>query len=180
MAQINKQEVLQEMQEGLRLDTVREKTPNELAEKILPVYEVNPKGRIIQLEESAVNVNDRSFTVPQGKKWEVLFGHCSYVSSATVGNRKIAAKILDQDGSVLFQVAALNAQTASNTEGYTFAPCYAESGEKTTDFHTLPWTPKAILLENFSLQTLDINDVDDADDMVNRWLVIETDMNPAR
>jgi hypothetical protein len=46
MAKINRSEPLEVLQSGLRLDTIREKTPLEVADKVLATYKINPMPTI--------------------------------------------------------------------------------------------------------------------------------------
>lgn len=177
MARINKQEVLQEMQEGLRLDTAREKTPQELAEKVLPVYKVNPKGRFISIVDATLNDSNKSFTVPEGKTWKLLYGHISLITTATVGNRNMNIRFLDDAGNIMFNIKPNNNQAASLTEDYNL---YTNRPIETLPGNHLISIPNvAILLENWVINVRDDQVIDvAADDMTVRLVALEEDMNP--
>jgi len=53
MAKIERSEVLKALQEGLRLDVGKEKTPTEVADKILAVFKLNPEPEIQVLDASS-------------------------------------------------------------------------------------------------------------------------------
>jgi len=181
MARINKQEVLQEMQEGLRLDTAKEKTPQELAEKILPVYKVNPRPRIFVLSDNALNDSDKTITVPAGKQWEVLYGQVQLVTTATVGDRRIQYTVQTSGGNeIVYTQQALNVQIASTNERYNFGT-FSDVLESVPTRHNLPLPVGFVMLETFELRILDVNIVAAAaDDLTINLVIKETDMNPNR
>lgn len=180
MARINKQEVLQEMQEGLKLDTAREKTPEELAEKVLPVYKVNPRPRIVRIMDSLDNDSDKSFTVPAGKKWKILYGLISLTTTATSGNRRIRIRILDETANDIYEVRALNVQIASTTEIYSLGQ-FSDVSESVVGIHLIPIPINLFLIEDYVIRIFDTTGVaPTADDMTVRFIVEESDMNPNR
>lgn len=181
MALINKQEVLQELQEGLRLDTAREKTPKEVADKILPTYEVNPRPRIFHFADGGSNDSDKTITVPTGKKWKILSLLARLETTATVGNRRIQLRIDDTSANAIFIVSALNVQAASLNEDYNFIHGIDDSTETNAGIHFLPFPPEIILLEDFSIRIFDSAVVDAAaDDLRIRMTIEEEDLYPLR
>lgn len=180
MARINKQEVLQEMQEGLRLDTLRDKTPDQLAEKVLPIYQVNPRPRIIKIEDAILNDSDKRITVPVGKKWKILYGNLTLTTSATVGNRRVEFNIRDDADNVLYILRAVNVQTANTGEQYLLGQ-FGNYAEDLTEFHLLPIPVNSFLIENYDIRVRDVSATDAAaDDLTIRIMVEESDMNPNR
>jgi len=180
MARINKQEVLHEMQEGLRLDVVREKTPDELADKVLPVFKVNPSPRIIQILDTVANDSDKTITVPSGKKWKVLWGFANLVTTATVGDRRISIRFGDGSND-LWLIDALNVQTASTNENYNFAQNFTDVLEAVGARHTIPIPKDLTLIEGFTIRVLDAGAIAaTADDLILRFIVEESDMNSMR
>jgi len=79
MARINRQEPLKEMQDGLRLDTAREKTPLEVADKVLPVFKINPKP-LMQIAQAQSNdtTNVAIFTTSAVKRTFLTYVMASY------------------------------------------------------------------------------------------------------
>jgi len=180
MAKINKQEVLQEIQEGLRLDTAREQTPNELAEKVLPVYIANPRARIIQFEDTALNNSSKVVTVPAGKKWKIFYMFVSLITTATAGSRQLRLQVRDQNNNELMRQLALNVQIASTTEFYNFGQ-FADIVETIAGVHNIPIPVNFILIENFDMVIEDVNAIaGGADDLAIRIMIEETDMQPNR
>jgi len=178
MARINKQEVLQEIQEGLRLDTIREKTPNELADKVLPVYVANVRPRIIKVQDTVVNDTNKTFTVPTGKKWKLLYGRIDLTTDANVANREIRMNFDDDAGASIYSPRALNVQTASTSERYNLGQ-FADVSEPTAGNHYIPIPVNSILLEDFSINIL-ASAGQAGDDMNISLIIEESDMNPQR
>lgn len=178
MARINKQEVLQEMQEGLKLDTAREQTPSELAEKILPTYTVNPKPRIILVVDTTANDSDKSFTVPTGKKWKLLYGHIDFTTDANVANREMRLLFKDSNNNSLYEVRALNVQTASKTERYNLGQ-FSEPTEPTDGNHYFPIPVNSVFIEDFVIKIVAVLG-QAGDDMTIRLFIEESNMNPQR
>jgi len=175
MARINKLEALQEMQEGLRLDTMREKTPDQLADKILPVFEIHPRPRIIQIEDTIINDASKTVIVPLGKKWNVKSIFVQYVSTATVGNRQIVIIPRDSAGKNIGRIMAGAVQAASLTRFYTFFNGAPLPTAFITGVIVAP-LPELILTENFQIEISDNSEVDvAADDMEIRLMVEESD-----
>jgi hypothetical protein len=178
MARINKAEALQEMQEGLRLDTAKEKTPDQLADKILATYQINPKPRVIKLIDTDANDSNKSFQVPDGKKWKVLYGKFSLVSTATAGNRTMVLDVVDDASNILYSIRSLNVQAASVTEIYSIGQ-FGDVSESVAGVHLLPIPTNFFLLEGYFLRVRDSAAIDSAADDLSLFFVIEeTDMNP--
>lgn len=93
MAKINRQEPLKELQDGLRLDTAREKTPLEVADKVLPVFNINPQ-RLVSV--NTVNIVDTTpgtaHTVSATKRTFLVGAYL--VTSKDVVNTSINSQIV--------------------------------------------------------------------------------------
>ena len=75
--------------------------------------------------QSDVTANDsnKSFTVPAGEEWQILWVYVSLATTATVGNRQLVLRIMAVDTTtVIGAVRAGLVQTASTTRKYMFAP----------------------------------------------------------
>jgi len=179
MATINRQEVIKELTTGCRIDTAIEAAPSELGKTVVPTYVANPRPRLIQLEDTTANDSNKSFTVPAGKQWKVLWGFVNLVSTATVGNRRIRLLINDPDGDFLYIADADSTQAASLTERYMFMPGISNAVEDVGSIHLIPIPRETILPQNFAFNILDGATVDAAaDDMTIRLMVLEEDMPP--
>ena len=92
MAKIERSEVLKALQEGLRLDVAREKTPIEVADKILAVFNVNPE-RLIQ--RAGVDSSDTAattiFTTHATKRTYIVAIHLTTAKS--VGSTSLFSEI---------------------------------------------------------------------------------------
>ncbi len=178
MARINKQDVLKEMQVGLQLDVVREKTPDQLADKILPVYQVNPSSRIILVEDLVINDFSKEFTIPNNKKWKMLYGHVTLATDANVADRRVVIRFRDTGNFTLYEAEALNTQAASLTERYTFGQ-FGDVSESVGNRHTLPIPSNSILIEDFNI-LINVVNGQATDDLTVKMIIEESDMNPNR
>jgi len=162
MAIINKGEITKRIIDGLRLDPGREKIPTELAEKVLPVYTVNEIGEILSIGDTFTNSNDQTFTVPIGKSWFIRSIFCSWIATATVGNRVVTLNITDDRGNNTWNSRSNNI-IADATE-------IVVASTNTGNFHENPATnhhlelPSYKLPEGWALRIFDVNDVDANDD----------------
>lgn len=181
MARINKSEVLQEMQEGLRLDTIREKIPDQLAEKILPVYNINPRPRIIQVEDTALNSFNKIITVPPGKRWTIRSIFLVITTTATVGTRRTRIDYRDENDNVLMRLPTTVDVLANEVIEQSFIVS-GENRANSLDGTVLTILPHDItLIEGWDINIIDTVAVDiAADDIIVRMIVEEEDMNPQR
>jgi len=180
MALINKQEAIKEMIEGLRLDTARDTIPSQLADKVLPVFNINPSPRIFDLLDTLNNDSNKTFTVPSGKKWKLLYGLIQLTTTATAGNRRIALVLLESNSVPIYEIQALNVQVASTTERYSLGQV-TDVSESVASRHLLPIPVNTVLIEDFQINILDNANVDaTADDMTIHLIVEESNMNPNR
>lgn len=81
------------------------------------VTEVPPLHGIF---DAAANDSDKSYTVPDGEMWKLLYANIKLVTTATVGNRQIRMSVLDADANEVGYISAGAAQAASLTRNYGF------------------------------------------------------------
>lgn len=74
MALINRSEVLEALIKGLRLDTARNKIPNEVADKVLPVFKINPTPQIQIAEATASDATGATIRTTSSTKDTFLTG----------------------------------------------------------------------------------------------------------
>lgn len=178
MPKINNTRLLSQIVRALGLDALIEKTPDQLAKQIVPVFEINPKPRIIEIEDVVANNSSKVLTVPAGKQWKFLYGRILFTTTATAGNRHIEVLIQDASNNNLYQVRALNVQIASTVEAYSFGQ-FSDATESATLIHLLPMPVNLLMNEGFRIAIADLNAVDAAaDDLQIRFMVEESDMNP--
>jgi len=149
---------------------------SEAGRMLVPVITEPVPKNIIQISDVIVNDSDKSLTVPSGKQWKVLYGHILFITTATVGDRRISLQIIDENNNIIYIVEALNVQAASLTERYTFGQ-FGDVSESVGNRHLIPIPHDTILPENFDLRVFDIGAVDaTADDLIVRMIVEEIDV----
>jgi len=181
MAKINNSEITKEIQQALMLDTVREKPPLDVADKLLPVLVVGtPPAKIIEFLDETANDSDKTITVPEGKQWQLLYGLVDFTTTATAGNRQMEFLWFDSNGNIILTFRALNVQVASTTERYNLG-LVKDVLEPTAGFHQIPIPDKFYLKSGASLRFRDSATIDAAaDDTSLRMIFEETDMAERR
>ena len=102
-----------------------------------------------------VNSN-KTFTVPDGQEWQILWVYVQYTSTATAGNRQLTIRALSDGATTLMQVKAGSTQAASLTRYYTFAPSLADlTAFRDTSYLMTPLMPTFFLSAGQQLQILD-------------------------
>lgn len=109
MVKINNQAVIQKLIDELRLYPSTDAIPTELAEKILPVFQINNEDINVNLKpvyfewvDRTADDSNKTLTVPDNHTYVIKHGHIKYISTATVGNRTLTIFIKDADGNVVF------------------------------------------------------------------------------
>lgn len=144
MAKINNQEVIQKLIDELRLYPSTDAIPTELAEKILPVFQINDTAinfkesgtKRYLVNASAGNVTQVT-TVPTGKKWRLDMFSWIFACDATAVNRIVRCQILDDNSNIVMEGGNLKGsstdpQTASETRTYTLSNQSNASGSSGT------------------------------------------------
>lgn len=134
-------------------------------------------GIIRNTYDSAANDSDKTFVVPDGATWELMWAHVSLVSTATVGNRQIRMAILDDDGVERADIHAGAVQAASLTRHYLFMKgVYRETAFVDDEMH-VPFPHDLILHAGWQIRIYDESAVAAAaDDMTVSFQVIERDI----
>ena len=70
--------------------------------------------------DAVANDSDKSFTVPVGEMWKVMYANVKIVSSADVGNRQLRFAVIDPNGNDVGYISAGATQAASLTRSYGF------------------------------------------------------------
>ncbi|MBR9679358.1 MAG: hypothetical protein GON13_03765 [Nanoarchaeota archaeon] len=191
MAKINNQEVLQKLIDELKLYPATDAIPTELAEKILPVFQINSQdvnvsilNNPVMYRDSTLNDQTKSFFVPSGKTWVVLNAVVKYVSAAGVANRYLTFVIKDDTGEQIYMINRDTAMTASTTAYTFFVPGRGGSDSIEADTgngsicgrNKILQIPKGlILLEGWEIEISYQADRDAADDMFVTLQVDEQD-----
>ena len=149
---------------------------SEAGRLIVPVVNLPVPPNIVQISDVILNNSDKTITVPSGKQWKILYGFINFISTAEVGSRRISVNFLDENSNILFQVRALNTQTASLTETYTLGQ-FEDVTEPEIGSHYLSIPVNSILDENFIVRVFDAAAIAAvADDMTIRLIVEEIEV----
>jgi len=188
MAKINKQEIIQKLVDELNLYPGKDLIPSELADKILAVYQINTQDVNVSItsnhkiyEDATLNDIDKTFVVPAGKKWKVLYGSASLAGTATVGDRFAELQITNASDVIKFREGHTAAWTTASATGYIFInPHQAGPAAVDVQYSTknlLFSFPKEIVLEEgWKIRLYEPVGIDAADDMVFTLIVDEQDM----
>ena len=194
MAKINNAQVIQKLIDELQLYPGTDLIPTELAEKILPVFQINTQdvnvnveGNFVKFTNAVQNSNDKSILVPTGKQWILKRVYIRYIADANAGNRVAALQIKDSAGEVIFQnMANIVMRAASGTaeveyidgSGSDFPLAdggVAQNGGTTpAQYYYLP--KDIILLEGSIVRFFDLTDVSTNDDFTFNIIVDEKDV----
>lgn len=174
MAKIEKREVIQKLIDGLNLDVGIEQIPLLLDKTVRPVYVINDIPQIRFIQDNVTGDNSKDFTVPAGKMWRFLYGYAEFVSTATVGNRRIQIQFRDGTN-LLWNSVALNVQTNNSTEAYHFHSSQGDNSENTAIRHFIAVPEQAWLEENQVIRFQDSASIDATDDIKIRFFVEEHD-----
>jgi len=177
MAETRNSDIQRRVLDEAKLQASVDIIPTQLTDKILPVLNVNPKGktRIIKLLDAVQNNNTKGWVVPSGKKWKFLYGICSYTSNATAGNREFRFEVLDEDNFFVLSVSA-SAQTASTTEEYNIIPGSKDVSEIVAGRHHLGIPNNSIFLEGCIVWFYDFASISATDNLAILFYVEETDL----
>lgn len=188
MARINNQEVMQKLIDELKLYPGRDLIPSELADKILATYQVNSQDVNVSVVSNPTVYrdtgagNDKTFTVPSGKKWKILHLANKYEATATVGNRSWRFKIYDETGEIMVFYQASSVITASQNRWISFVPgAWVSTTELEIDpgyagAEIFPLSEELILLEGWSIEFKDEDNADASDVMKMTLEVDESDL----
>ena len=125
MAIIQNQAIIQKLVDELELYPALDKIPTELAEKIIPTFQVNPEQNVV-LKESWESkyffstANIYTITVPDNKTWTIKSMFAEYNCVAVVDNRFFECIIKNAANETIAQFSHDTAMTTGQTWGYNF------------------------------------------------------------
>lgn len=106
MAVIQNSAIIQKLIDELELYPGLDKIPTELAEKILPVFQVNDQAVNFKEagEKKALNLSDaeNKYVVPAGKQWELYCGYATITASGTAKTRIPSCYVKDENGNYVY------------------------------------------------------------------------------
>jgi len=123
MAIIQNSKIIQKLIDELELYPALDKVPTELADKILAVYQVNEADVNVKIEENlklysdlVLNDSDKTFTVPDDKKWKIKHLSFKIITDANAANRGHRIIIKNGDGHVIWATQSSVLIPASKTK----------------------------------------------------------------
>lgn len=113
MAQIYNSDLFKEVQEGSRIQISREQIPTQLADKIVPVMEVNPKffRRVNFFGRSSTTTTGTSNITPQSGKRLFITGYSVSVTKDAACDLVQVQLAISPPGQAQFIIEELNMQT---------------------------------------------------------------------
>ena len=180
MATIQNQAIIQKLIDELELYPALEKMPTELAEKILPVFQVNAEEVNVTLkpnyflwQDVSLNDSDKTLTVPNGHNYVIQHGFFKFITTATVGNRGLRMEIKDKAGNLIWKGGYIS-QAASLTWHYRVSNLdVKEQAAERSDTINFPLSTPFILQEGFTLRVWDSSAVDVAADDLEISLMVK-------
>lgn len=145
---------------------------SEAGRMLVPVITEPIPVNIIKINDEVLNDADKTFTVPSGKQWKLLYGRFFLVSSAQAGNRRMRFRVTDSDNNEFYSLDARNNQAASVTEAYILGN-FVDVEETVNQIHTIPIPTNFIIPENFIIRISDSASIDLAVDDLTVNLIIE-------
>lgn len=139
---------------------------------IVPVVALPVPKKIVVISDILLASSDKTFTVPVGKQWKLLYGTIILTTSATVGDRNMRINFRDLVNNNIYDTRRLNVQIASTVERYTLGQ-YDRPSEDSPTIHLLPIPVNSILPENFNIRIFDESAVDPTGDDMTVFLVVE-------
>lgn len=112
------------------------------------------------------NENSKSFVVPDGMIWKLMWAHMRYTSDATVGNRQIRLQVLDDTGASRFDTHAGAVQAASLDYHYEFMQGIYRETSFVDNAIQVPIPECLYLLPGWTLKIYDATGVSATDDMI--------------
>lgn len=116
--------------------------------------------------DATLNSSNKSWVVPNGETWKLMYGRCSLITTATVGNRQIVLEIQDASANIVFSAEAGAVQAASLTREYEFMQGVYRETAFIVNSIQFPIPQDCLLLPGWTLRIYDSATVDAAaDDM---------------
>lgn len=134
---------------------------------------ITDEWEVTTLSDVTADDSDKTFTVPAGWEYQILWVYVSITSTATAGNRNMAVAVLSALGAQIFEVRAGVTQAASLTYNYSFAPSLADlTTVRDTTFVMCPLPPTLILTQLQQLRVYDQNAIAAAADDMNVYVQV--------
>lgn len=151
MAQIHNSELLKGMQDSAKLQTIRDRIPDQLADKIVPVMEVNPKllrvCNIVRGANKATTASATLYTTPTDKDFYLTGIALSYTKNVTCDTATGALNVtvyIDGALQTLFSLAKLTLTAEEKTGSITF-PIPVKLDRNTPITYGTTWTAGAMI-----------------------------------
>lgn len=126
----------------------------------------------VLLTDTDANDSNKTFTVPTGFIYEILFGQVTMVTSGTAGNRQMVIQILDDDDVEVATIRAGAVQAASTTRYYNFVQGVPRETSFIDDSINIAIPDEFIALPGYDVVIKDIDAIDAAaDDMTVQLMV---------
>jgi hypothetical protein len=125
--------------------------------------------RVALIQDITENDSDKTFTVPAGAEWEVLWIYVQYTSTATAGVRQLEIQIID-NGNIIAQWQTGVTQSEGLGYNYLFGGGIPDSlTTRDTNYITTPLMGAQFLGAGQTIRIWDNNAIDaSADDMIVR------------
>lgn len=133
-----------------------------------------------QLYDAALGDSDKSFIVPTGRRYRLLYGQITLTSTAVVGDRRIAIEIIDAASNIAYKSISGAVQAASLTNEYHLTVNQSRELAFIAGHIAVPVPQELILLPGWSFRVYDTVAVDPAaDDMIVNLVIDERSMTRA-
>jgi hypothetical protein len=126
----------------------------------------------VLLSDATANDSNKSFEVPVGYIYEILYGQVTLVTSATAGNRQMVIQILDDDDVEVATIRAGAVQAASTTRYYEFVQGVPRETSFIDESINVAIPDEFIALPEYTVVIKDTDAIDAAaDDMTVKLMV---------
>lgn len=126
----------------------------------------------VLLTDANLNDSDKSFTVPTGYVYEVLYAQVALTTTSTVGNRQMAMEILDDSDTVIMIINAGAVQSASTTRQYNFMQGVPRETSFITNSMNVAIPDEFIALPGYKIRIVDTAAIDAAADDMTIYLMV--------
>jgi len=128
--------------------------------------------------DDTLNNSNKSFVVPQFKRWKILAIYAKLSTTSTTGDRRMCLDIRDTSGNFLYKVFCSSVQTASTVKEYMFVSgLYRDETTFNLDLAIMSIPVDMILVETDILRVYDLIGIaPTADDLQVHIVYEETDL----
>lgn len=134
-------------------------------------------GHVFYLKDDTENENSKTFTLPTSTGFRLLWLHVDFVSSATVGNRRVTLELLDENDAEILHLPAGAVQAASNSYHYTFGGGDYRETTVIGDGLLVSVPREFIIFPGWKLRVRDLADVDGAADDMEVYAMLQVEPN---